>query len=365
MKYILSSYGVNNPYLVADIPDHAVYPIGIEGDDFVDLDYSSLLLGEGFIFDSTSFEYLQEQVARIPFIQPVIHSIERLRAEGLLEMVNVAEIVAQNLDSILSKTEALCEDIPGWLGPVRSQWKFLKSDRDNFLEKFGTNEKREINSHHFSVINAVTKIDGKLNSKLLNEISGLVESRRTTFGKLEKELIKEVIRPLVCHTVIQDLVRYKTSGSILDWDDSQPYYQRLYQSRWDEDVERQLAAGAQNLFEFSLPELRPKNVDGLIKFIRDDRNVSALRADIVGILDNGEKIDQSLGRKIVEEILNSELSNRKKLKKFRFLGAAVSLFVPGGSLLTEAAVEAVTMIAEDEAAGLLTKNHRWFYSLRE
>jgi hypothetical protein len=123
MKYILSSFGINNPYIVADIPDDAVYPIGLEGDDFIDLDYSLLLAGTSFLFDEKALEYLTVEQSRLSFLSPLVNSIVRLKQEGLLETFDGKAIVEQNLDKILEKTERLCEDVVGWLGPVRSQWK--------------------------------------------------------------------------------------------------------------------------------------------------------------------------------------------------------------------------------------------------
>lgn len=102
----------------------------------------------------------------------------------------------------------------------------------------------------------------------------------------------------------------------------------------------------------------------MIHFIRDNVNVEALRADIVSILSRGEKIDQNLGRRIVSEVLESELSAQKKMRKYRLLGAALSLLVPGSSLLTEAAVEGAALAGEAAAEGAFPKPHRWFYSLK-
>jgi hypothetical protein len=154
-------------------------------------------------------------------------------------------------------------------------------------------------------------------------------------------------------------------GSILDWDDSQPYYERLYSTRWEKDDERLLAQGARNLFSFSLPELRPRNVDAVIRFIRKNRNVQDLRADIASLLARGEKFDATLGTRIVSEVLESELVSKKKLRRFRLLGAAASVLIPGGSLVTEAAIEAASVGGEEVAERSLKRSHRWLYSLRE
>lgn len=364
MKYILSSFGLNNPYIVSDVPDHAVYPIGIEGDDFIDLDYSILLAGTSFLFDKAALEYLTAEQSRLPFIKPLIHSINKLAEEGFLETFDGKAILGEHIEQVKEKTELLCENVEAWIGPVRSQWKVLKDDRDLFLEKFGSKERKAINEHHFSVTNAVIKIDGSLNLTLLKELIKLVDSKRRNFTSKEREYLKEIVRPLVCHTVLQDLTRYKTGGAVLDWEDSEPYYQRLYVSRWENDEDRILAKHTQSLFNISLPELKPKGVNDVIKFIRNNHNVRYLREDIINILQNGEKFDLTLGKKITKEVLDSQLANKKKMKKFRYLGAFLS-FIPGGSLLTEAAIEGANIVSEDLIEKKLGSNHRWFYSLIE
>lgn len=365
MRYVLSSFGLNNPYIVADLPDHAVYPIGVEGDGFVDLDYSLLLVGTGFLFDDSALRFLTEQQRRLEFLAPLVSSIRRLQAEDLLETFDGAAFIANSLDQIKAKTEVLVEDVLGWLGPVRSQWNVLKLDRAVFLEKFGTAEKRPINEQHFAVANAVIRIDGSLNQTLLRQLTRLVDSRRKTFSSAEADYVKEVLRPLVCHTVIQDLIRFKTGGAIMDWDDSQPFYERLYATRWEKEDDRLLAQSARSLFQFSLPELRPKNVEAVIRFIRNNSNVRSLREEVAALLSKGNKFDEELGKRILAEVLEAELAKKRKMRRFRFLGAAASLLVPGASLLTEAAVEGADVVSQDAAESLMRRPHRWFYSLHE
>jgi len=365
VKYVLSSFGLNNPYVVAEIPDHAVYPIGVEGDDFIDLDYTLLLAGTGFHFDLRALEYMRGECGRLRFLQPLLSSLDRLRQEGLLETYDGASIIAEHRERIAKKVELLCEDVLGWLSPVRAQWRVLRADRDLFLKKFGDPQRRAINEHHFAVVNAVLTLDGSLNQTLLRTLTGLIESRRRNFSSKEADQLKSVLRPLVCHTVIQDLIRFKTGAAILDWDDSQPYYERLYATRWEADDERRLATQARNLFEFALPELRPRTLDAVIRFIRDNRNVRALRNDVAAALSAGEKFDASLGRRIVKEVLEAELTIQKRMRKYRFLGAAATVLIPGASLLTEAAVEGAAMLGEEAVEGGFDRPHRWFYSLRE
>ncbi|MEM1050630.1 MAG: hypothetical protein AAGI28_00910 [Pseudomonadota bacterium] len=364
MKYLLSSYGLNNPYLSAPLADHAVYPIGTEIAGAIDLDYSTLLVGNGYRLDQSCVDYLDEHAQRLPFLQNMRDSISILREEGLLDTFDGAALIAENLDAIIHKTERLCEDWKGWLSVTRQQWRILKKDRDDFVKNYGSAERSLLNQYHNSAINSSFRKYGEFNEEFIISVCSLIESDRYRLKTAEVEIVKEVIRPLVCHTVIQDLFRFKTRCSVLDWDDSQGHYEKLYHARWDgKDEERKLAASSRNLFSFSIPQLKPKNIRNVVQFVRDDKAVLSLRKDIVSLLDEGVAFDSALGTRLVEETLRKDLGNQKKMKKVRWIGAIVGVFIPGGSIGTEAAVEGGLGAAEEGAEGLLSKKHRWLYSL--
>lgn len=364
MKYLLSSYGLNNPYLSAPLADHAVYPVGTEVGGSIDLDYSTLLVGNGYYIDRSCLNYLEENADRLKFLQQMRDSIRMLEKEGLLQLFDGQRIIQDHSERIIEKTEQLCEDWRGWLSTTRRQWIVLKSDRDNFVEFFGDPQKIHLNKYHNSAINASYRRFGEFNEQYIKEVSCLVESRRSKLSSDEIEMVKEVIRPLVSHTVIQDLFRFKTAASVLDWDDSQGHYERLYYARWDGiDDNYRLAANSKNLFNVSLPQLRPQNVEAVIRFVREEKSVSSLRKDINHLLDEGEAFDEKLGVKLLEEALRRDLAQQSKMKKVRWLGAVGGVLIPGGSILTEAAVEGGIGLAEDGIDSVSGNRRRWLYSL--
>lgn len=366
MKYLLSSYGLNNPYLSAPLADHAVYPIGTEMAGSIDLDYSTLLVGNGYCLDQACIDYLDEHASRLPFLRTMRESIEILRKEGLLQTFDGSALIAANLEAIIRKTERLCDDWQGWLSATRHQWRILRRDRDDFLKNYGSAERLLLNQYHNSAVNVSFRKFGRFNEKFVISVCSLIESNRQRLKSDEIDIVKEVIRPLVCHTIIQDLFRYKNDCSVLDWDDSQIHYEMLYHARWDgNDQQRILAASSKSLFKFSLPQLRPKSVQKVIDFVRDDKAVVSLRNDIVSLLDEGVAFDSALGTKLIEETFRSDLINQKKMKKIRLLGTFVGAIIPGGSIATEAAVEAALGAAEDGVERQLSKKHRWVYSLIE
>lgn len=364
MKYLLSSYGLNNPYMSAPLADHAVYPIGTEIENVIDLDYSTLLVGNGYFLDQSCTDYLAEHSSRLPFLGAMRESINVLKQEGLLTIFDGKAIIQDNLQGISDKTERLCEDWQGWLSVTRSQWSILRKDRESFVDKFGDPDRALINRYHNSAINASFRKFGELNENYAKEICEIIESNRNRLTIDEIQIVKEVIRPLVCHTVIQDLFRFKTSSSVLDWDDSQGHYEKLYHARWDgKDEDRVLASTSRSLFNFALPQLKPKSVRDVVKFVNEDKSVVSLRRDIVDLLNEGVAFDSELGARLLEETFRKDLANQKKMKRVRWFGAIAGVFAPGSSILTEAAVEGGLGLAEDGMEGAMGKKHRWLYSL--
>lgn len=364
MKYLLSSYGLNNPYLTAPLADHAVYPVGTEVGSSIDLDYSTLLVGNGYYIDRSCLDYLEENADRLKFLAQMRDSIRALEKEELLQLFDGRRIIGDHSEQILAKTEQLCEDWSGWLETTRRQWEILRKDRENFVDLYGDPQKTNLNRYHNSAINASFRKYGEFNEEYIIEVSRLVESRRKRLTSDEIEKVKEVIRPLVCHTVIQDLFRFKTSASVLDWDDSQGHYERLYYARWDGiDDEYRLAATSRNLFNVSLPQLRPRNVEAVIRFVREEKSVSSLRKEINHLLDEGEAFDEKLGVKLLEETFRRDLAQQNKMKKVRWLGAIGGVLLPGSSILTEAAVEGGIGLAEDGIDSVTGERRRWLYSL--
>ncbi len=364
MKYFLSTFGIDNPFIECDLPDHAIYPVGTEIGQSIDLEYTSLLLGEKFVIDQNAINYINENLSRLPFLKMMLESINKLQREGMLETIDTRSLIQSHRDEIIRKTELLSNDLDSWLNAVRLQWDVLQDDREEFVKKFGTTEKTDINSVHFTVANAVKKLDGSLDKQLIAQISKIISSKRNNFTLKEKQYLIETTKPLIAHTIIQDLIRYKTGCLILDWDDSAPFYSNLYKARWDEgEREGRLLFAAKNLFEVFLPHLKPNNIDAVIRFIRDNKNVTSLRNDIIASLENGNMVNNEWISRYLTQILKENLSQQKLMRKVRFGGSLFGILIPGSSLVTEALVETGISGTESLIDGMSSPSHRWLYAL--
>src|SRR5687768_8703945 len=102
MKYVLSSYGLNNPFIQTDLPEHAVFPLTLETPTGLDLDYTSLLIGQGYALDHAAYDYICS--GDLGFLAPMARTLNRLREAGLLTLINVDSIVAAHKDELRQKT---------------------------------------------------------------------------------------------------------------------------------------------------------------------------------------------------------------------------------------------------------------------
>lgn len=366
MRYLLATFGVGNPDIHLELPDHAVYPVATETGAGLDLDYTALLVGNSFVIDRASLDYIEEHVERLPFLRTMRTSLRKLRAEGILEVFDGPELIRVNSQSIGAKTDFLLEQFDPWLEAMRIQWADLKADRERFIAKYGASSSTTT-AGHFTVANALYKRTGLIDRERTQAISDRILDADRPLGDEDLDLLRDAARPLITHIVIQDLFRYATSSLVLDWDDSAKYYDNLYRSRWEVDIgaERDIFMAARKIFDVTLPRLRPNNVDAVIKFIRGRKNVSSLRSTIICCLGAGEEFDVKWAAEYLAELIRAELVQKRKMRRLRFSASAAGLALPGGSLAVDLLAELGTSAAERAADAAMPPASKpyWLYAL--
>lgn len=236
MEFFLSSFGLHNPFISSDLPEHAIYPISSRAIDGIDLDYTSLLLGKKYYIDKQTLEYVCSGERR--FLAPMAKTLTFLKKEGFVELVDTAKIVEKKKDLLLNKVEDLSSNFGNWLDVIRTQWVDVKEEFILFHSEFGSTEKMTLNTSHFAVINYLESIGEVDNTEKLKTITKLLESKKQHLSLKEREYIKEVAKPLLAQILINDLVRSSINCPVLDWDDNAPYYNELYLYRWEDDHSR-------------------------------------------------------------------------------------------------------------------------------
>ncbi|MEC7257649.1 MAG: hypothetical protein VXW58_07500, partial [Pseudomonadota bacterium] len=164
---------------------------------------------------------------------------------------------------------------------------------------------------------------------------------------------------------INDLVRSKIGSPFLDWDDAKGYYEKLYTLRWEDTVEEfDIWRQASILFDAVVPDLKPNNIDEVIRFIRDDKAVESMRAELQGLLASGETVSAEFLIAYANRVMQRELALKSKMKKYRLGGAALTSLIPGGGFLAELGIAAAEEKVEDMVSDAHLSKMRWYYALQ-
>lgn len=364
MQFFLTSFGMHNPYIIARLPEHALYPISCRVDEGIDLDYTSLLLGKQYFVDSDAYEYVCSESKA--FLAPMAKTLAFLKQEGYLETIDTREIIERNRSVLHLKVEAMAARPQEWVEVIRKQWRILKEEYVVFHRAHGQPANEFLNTSLYPVLNYLVSIGEEDNIIKYNEITRIFESRRGRFSAQEEEYIREVAKPLLAQILINDLVRCELNSPVLDWDDSEFYYDQLHLYRWDKSYhERTLIMQERKLFECVIPSLKPKNIQEVVRFVSNDKAVESLRRELWKCIENENEVSDEWYRDFVDRILRHELNMKKNMKRFRWLGAFAGALIPGGGFVQEAAIEIAQNLAEDEIERRLELNYEWFYALQK
>lgn len=363
MRFLFTAFGLHNPFWNIPLPDHAVFPLSKEADNGLDLDYTALMIGTQFVMDSEAFEHVASESR--DFLIPMARTLRRLKEEGLLETIDYGKIITPNLQEIEKRVDVVLEDPLPWFRIVQNQWSSLNSEFSEFHRKFGRSENREINTVHSGILNYLNASGGVGRDNLLTHLEKLLRSRRAHYSNAEIGHIREVVRPLVAQIFINDLVRSKMQSPFLDWDDAKDYYERLYALRWEDSVEEiEIWQQASILFDAVIPDLKPNNIDGVIRFIRDDKAVESMRSELQSLLASGKAVSKDFLIQYSNMVMQHELALKSKMKKYRLGGAAITSLIPGGGFFQELGVAAAEDKIEDIVSDSASSKMRWYYALQ-
>ncbi|MEZ0540428.1 hypothetical protein [Fibrella arboris] len=370
MEFYLSTFGLHNPFINSKLPDHAIFPIASELSNGLDLDYTSLLIGEKYYIDEAAFNYVLSKEKK--FLLPMAKTLVLLQEEGLIETVNVKSLVAQNEKQLLKKVDHLVDNYMPWLLIMREQWKQIKNSYQDFHNNFGSQENTFLNTSYFPIVNYLNQIGESDNFVKYAELLKLIESNKKVFSIKEIQYIKDIAKPLLAQLLINDLLRSKKNSPILNWDDSKAYYEQLYSYQWQQTGEdnTSLIKGVRTLFDVVVPSLKPKNIEQVVRFIKNDKAVNSLRGELLLCINNNVEISEKWLLEYLNKVFLHDLEVKSKMKKFKWLGVAISSFLPGGgALLQDLAMEVGQTLIEDQISDKVEdKMHErfnWYYALQK
>lgn len=378
MKMFFGAFGLHNPAGVGPLQEHNCYPIGIETTAGIDLDYSAILIADKFILDKSAYEHVE--MFKNAFLKPMYHSLSVLKGEGLLEIQDYGALTGCYKNAIDKKTNALLEEVGPWLSTARQQWAILKPQLQAFHKDFGSKGNEMKNVAHYGILNYLQNHGATEDNREFERLHQLFESRRKTLTVTETEDVREILRPLVSHVLLNDLLRTKLAQPLLDWDDAQGFYDRLHLASWD-DVAGNfpgvgVATQAKLLFEVVVPELRPKTIEEVVRFIRKGDGVKSLREEMWASLRLGQTMDREWMLALLSAATKSNLVAEKRGRIIKWAGRVAGFFVPGGETLAEGVKEVVSKggellvdVAASQIEDVTLKNARkraeWYYALQK
>jgi hypothetical protein len=366
MEFFFSTIGQYNPARHLPLPEHMIYPVAQRVPDGVDLDYSPLLIGQRFVMDSAVLQQIVESDA--PHLAPMAYTLSKLAQEDLLSVSDMSGLIEKNGAAVLAKVSTLCQDPTVWLPIIGEQWRMIRPEFEEFQNEFGSTEMRAINIGHPGVENWLAGIGQYDNDDLRERLLRVLEGQSPESVGVVQEDVAGMLRFVLAQMVSTDLVRYSLGVPFVDWMDSRPLYDILYETRWDDaHAEFELQRQIRLLFDIVIPELRPGNVDQVIRFVRDNRAVRSMRAELLEQLDTGEDISERWLIRYLNEAVKSDLVTRGKIRKFRWLGAAAGAVMPGGGLIGLAAETALAGAESGVEKAYRGRNKRmyWYYALQE
>lgn len=364
MQFFFSTVGLHNPCLSIDLPEHMAYPISQQVRNGLDLDYTALLLGKKFIIDKTAYNRITE--GDRSFLHPMGNTLLKLNQNELLKIIDMGAIISRNNEKIMNKVDLLLENPLMWIDDLRSQWRIVKLEFQQFQNNFGSSSMYQQNIGHFGVENWLGEIGESDNNELRTKIINILESKRKKLSKQEIDCLRGTLKFIIAQVLCTDLLRYEIGVPFLNWDDAQPYYDRLYATRWDNiEQESAIVRQARILFNFIIPELKPNNIDEVIRFVSDNKAVESMRSELFDRVEKGEDVSKKWFTEYINQAFKHELVTQNRVRKFRWLGSIAGLLLPGASLFQETLIEAGSYAAEHEIEKADNTSFHWYYALQK
>lgn len=362
ITYALISNGKHNPFLKTELPDHMRYPIAQNYKGQKDLDYTSLLLGDGYIIDGSMYDDVVN--SSIEYLKPMKKSLEVLYREGILEIKDYSNVFKEYNDRIAQMTESYLADLDTWLRLEQSQWKKLKPELFRFQEDFGNDNMYSINTGNIGIENWLIESDQKSNNVLREQLYNLFEGN-TDIETVGEDNARGAMKFIVSQIVMSDLISYTSKAPVLDWDDCADMYKEIYQYRWhnyaDELELKTRNTEAFKIMQYTVPDLLPCRIEDVVHFIHYDNAVKSLRETLLQTIESGNDLDDTWMARYLGQVLTKDLAHNRLKSHFGIGGTISSLFpIPWPISIIPSAVSFIA----GETIDNMEPEYNWIYALQ-
>lgn len=290
------------------------------------------------------------------------HSFRELSASGLLEKLDYSAFFGENQNKIKEMTSVLLENVELWLKLEQTQWGTLKGELAEFQSTYGSQAMHLCNMSNIGIESWLARSDQIHNNDLRRKLYQLYEGK-LAISDVNIDDVRGSLEFIVAQIVMSDLVSHSVKSPTLDWDDSKGMYERLYSTKWSNyETEIRMQAETSKLLNVVVPDLKPNNIDQVIRFMLDNKSVQSLRNTLLELIGNGETISEQWMTQYVNELFAAEIALQKKSSTFQFFGSIAGLFT--GTWLQGAAVSGATSVTDKL---LFRRDHKydWYYTLQK
>ena len=366
---ILTSFGANLPCTPEHLLEQNVYPIAIRTEDGFDLDCSCLLLFEKFILDKNAYDFLSNDKRQ--HLKLMKYSIDFLLDKGLITINDFRETTKDSIPELERRTDELLEVPEFWLDTAKKHWAIYKKELPEVTRRI-MSKGVEINIDHeflhFGVYCLLLKSKGHISISEAQHIQQILERKKQKLSAGEKDLLKEITRPILMYVLFNNLLSAKLDCPFVDWADLDLFYQKVNNPTWaDISSSSSTHSGefvkeSKHLFEVLIPELKPSSVKDVYKFITKKKAVTSFKEMLRDSLGNGNPIDARLINEVKNQAIRELIADGRRNRNLSFFGkiggAITEILVPGIGLVNTAIELGAEKILENK-----TKKYEWLYTL--
>lgn len=376
-EFFLPSWGAHLPG-IPELRDYeqAFFPVPNNTPTGFDLEYTSLLVSDGLVLDTASYEFITRPGK--PQFAEMVSTIKKLVDHGYLRFedfgahaVEIDAVVRAYVDDQLRHPDA-------WLKEAREEWRLFKPIIEEHIKRIGSRADPEKERVHYGILCFLQNSSDKLDLLEAHRLQLLLESRKTRLSSGETEVMREIIRPMLTQAVFNQVLSLKLQIPFIDWMDMAPFHRKislpLYSQKQFQDLSKDHLDKCRELFAIALDGLKPNSVDEVLQFLRRNKAVRSLKAEIQRAIDNNVELDAKWADALRHDAAYAEITYRKREQRFKWIGRALFAVPVIGHVMVPAAeavwktLEGVTeLLGEglDKTAEAPLARFEWYYTIIE
>lgn len=345
-------------------------------------DYELLLLSDTILMDGASFGQLVQ--SPLGAYTQVADTLNALRAEGRIELVDFVSILRANSNLLDRMLEHDMKTLDQWVDPLRrslNTWReFVQDSRDvmrgmaeeQYDRKDSPDGHDDIswqrNMHAHAMHGTIADVFAHEMHHAMSEahsISFLIEDALSSSEKRKRkeyrDPLREVLRSYLAYVNANLVLSNELNVAFHDWLDFTPFYALKFLSVGkDRDGAHEGRDQLERLFTVSFPDLAIRDTRSLVRALNDKR-IEDLRKLVDDALAGKVTFDEEFAKAVLTEVLQCEKKARKVRNVLGYASMPVGFLPWIGTPAQKLIEEAIGTPLEHK----IKAKNKWFYMLSE